>query len=370
MNKRIVRRLAALAATAGCVALLATQTPAGTWTRVGQEVALAAVSLCHADATVQRLSARLERAPAAAGSSLADPTTATSGRSSSTDAAQTAGTTAAIAPPAIEPVEPPAEDGSGGRVVEQRVGGGTTEAGLTVKNKSGVSPDLGAALAASLPYQIEFGSSEPQVLIYHTHATETYMPYDAGYFNDGDTWRDAANPNNVRVVGDALAAALTAAGVTVLHDTTLHDSPSYRGAYDRSAATIEQALREHPSIKVTLDIHRDGLMVNSIDKLKPTVTINGQKAAQLMVVCGVLTTDALPHPNWRQNLCFAARLQKTLDDSYEGLARPLSLVSARYNQYLSPGALLIEMGSEGNTTAEAAYTAQLLADALVRLWKE
>ncbi len=369
MNKRIVRRLAALAATTGCVALLATQTPAGTWTRIGQGVALAAVSLRQADATAQRLSARLERTPAAAGAVVAETTTGAS--SASTDAAQTVGTTAeAVPPPVMESVEPPAEDGSGGRVVEQRVGGGTTEAGLRVKNKSGVSPDLAEALASSLPYQIEFGSPEPQVLIYHTHATETYMPYDAGYFNDGDTRREADNPHNVRAVGDALAAALTAAGVTVLHDTTLHDSPSYRGAYDRSAATMEQALREHPSIKVTLDIHRDGLMVNSTDKLKPTVTINGQKAAQLMVVCGVLTTDALPHPNWRQNLCFAARLQKTLDDSYEGLARPLSLVSARYNQYLSPGSLLIEMGSEGNTTAEAAYTAQLLAETLVRLWKE
>lgn len=351
------------------MALLAVRTPAETWTRIGQDIALAAVSLRQADAAAQRLSARLERTPAAA-SVPTDGVTAAPAAVTDADTEQTTGTTAAAPPPVIESVEPPAEDGSGGRVVEQRVGGGTTEAGLSVKNKSGVSPDIGEALASALPYQIEFGSSEPQVLIYHTHATETYMPYDAGYFNDGDTWRDAANPHNVRVVGDALAAALTAAGVTVLHDTTLHDSPSYRGAYDRSAATIEQALHEHPSIKVTLDIHRDGLMVNSTDKLKPTVTVGGQKAAQLMVVCGVLTTDELPHPHWRQNLCFAARLQKTLDESYEGLTRPLSLVSARYNQYLSPGALLIEMGSEGNTTAEAAYTARLLADALVRLWKE
>lgn len=354
------------------VALLVSQVPAGMWARVGQDVAVAAVALRRVDEAAQCLAARLERRTAVTGDGGVALAVPTGGETTAppVTAATTARPTATVTEqPAVEAIAPPEEDGSGGKVVEQRVGGGVEMAGLAVKNGSGTTPDLEAALAETLPYTIEFGSGEPQVLIYHTHATETYMPYDAGYFNDGDTAREADNPQNVRAVGDALAAALTAAGVCVLHDTTLHDAPSYRGAYDRSAATVERALQEHPSIKVILDIHRDGLMVNSTDKLKPTVTVAGEKAAQLMVVCGVLTTESLPHPQWRQNLCFAAHLQQTLTQTYPDLARPLSLVSARYNQYLSTGALLIEVGSEGNTTVEAMYTARLLANALVAMWK-
>jgi stage II sporulation protein P len=252
-------------------------------------------------------------------------------------------------------------------LVEQTVSGGTMTAGIAVKNQSGVAADIAAALADGLPFSIEKDTVEPQVLIYHTHATETYMPYAAGYYNSGDTSRVPENPRNVRAVGDALAAELTAAGIAVLHDTTLHDSPQYRGAYDRSAKTVAAILAEYPSIKVVLDIHRDGLMLNSRDKLKPTVTVDSKKAAQVMLVCGVLSTDALPHKEWRQNLRFAAGLQQKLATVSSGFARPLSLVSARYNQHLSVGSLLIEVGSEGNTLDEATYAAQLLGRALAGL---
>lgn len=360
-------RLITLAALTGGVALLCAQLPADTWIDIGQKAALASAALQQAglsgtDTPSASLSGQSERQTAAAPGQSGEPLPSTGA---------TADETAAAAPTAETPAAAiPAEDGSGGRVVEQQVTGGTEAAGLTVKNKSGVSPDLSAALAAALPYTIAFNSEEPQVLIYHTHATEAYMPYDAGYYNDGDTLREPSNANNVRAVGDALAEELTAAGVCVLHDTTLHDYPAYRGAYDRSADTVQRLLEENPSIQVILDIHRDGLMLNETDKLKPTVTIDGQKTAQLMVVCGVVSTDALPHPHWQQNLAFAAQLQQTLDGMYDGLTRPLSLVSARYNQNLSPGALLIEVGSEGNTLEEAVAGARLLGRGLVSLWQE
>ena len=41
-------------------------------------------------------------------------------------------------------------------------------------------------------------------------------------------------------------------GVTVLHDKTLHDYPSYTGSYTQSAKTIKAYLKKYPSIKVVL----------------------------------------------------------------------------------------------------------------------
>ena len=357
--------LRATLAVLAAVALLfgASRLPSALWERIGQTMAIASVSLQQAEHTAERLSERLTRPTAQAAGSTAAPLVPPTG------AEQQPLTEPTAKQPATD-TAPPAENGSGGKVVEQTVGGGESVAGIRVKNKSSVALDLTAALAADLPFTVEVGSPEPQVLIYHTHTTEGYMPYDAGYYNAGDVPRNTTYTNTVVAVGNALEAELVAAGIAVIHDTTVHDSPQYRGAYDRSAAAVEAILKQYPSIKVALDIHRDGLMVNSTDMLKPTVMVNGQKAAQLMVVCGVLSTEALPHPAFRQNLSFAARLQAALGEQNDRLCRPLSLTDARYNQHLTTGSLLIEVGSEANTLKEATYSARLLGQTLAAMWKE
>ena len=52
-----------------------------------------------------------------------------------------------------------------------------------------------------------------------------------------------------------------------------------------------------------------------------------------------------------------------------GLTRPLQLRSQRFNQDLSPGALLIEVGAAGNTHPEAMTAAEQLAKAVIALAK-
>ncbi len=340
----------------------ASRLPDTLWAHIGRALAIASVSLQQAENTAERLSANLTRPTAhAAGNHTTLPDTLPGG-------AEQQPLTEPTVPNVAPVVTPPPENGSGGKVVEQTVGGGETVAGIAVKNKSGVAVDIAESLAAALPFTIEIGSDEPQVLIYHTHTTEGYMPYDAGYYNQGDVRRDDTYPDTVVAVGDALEAVLVAAGIAVIHDTTIYDYPHYRGAYERSVVTMEEMLEQYPSIKVTLDIHRDGLMVNDRDMLKPTVTVDGEKAAQLMLVCGVLSTAELPHPEWKQNLSFAAKLQEALTARHPSLCRPLSLTGARYNQYVSHGSLLIEVGSEGNTLQEATRSARLLGETLVEMW--
>ncbi len=354
-----------------CAAALiagARQLPADTWAAVGRQTALAAVRLQQTDEAVALFAERLER-PTASAAPTAVPTASAYLPALSGEGADQQPLTEPTATAAANAPTVPAEDGTGGKIVSQQLGGGTETAGIHIKNKSGVSADIAAALAADLPFSVECGTDQPQVLIYHTHTTEGYMPYDAGYYNAGDILRDPTYPHNVTLVGDALEAELVAAGIAVIHDTAVYDFPSYRGAYERSVVMMEETLKRYPSVKVTLDLHRDGLMANTTDKLKPTVTLQGQTAAQLMVVCGVLSTDALPHPDWQKNLTFAARLQQRLEHDWPGLARPLSLTGARYNQYMTTGSLLIEMGSDGNTIDEAVRSAHLLGKSLAALFK-
>jgi len=268
--------------------------------------------------------------------------------------------------PAITMIDPPGETKGGGQIVTLKMDtGNRKKSGIATVNRSGKSEDIAAALKDKLPVTFT-DTKDPQVLILHTHTTEGYMTYDAGYYNPGDRNRTKDHKKNVCAVGEAIRLTLEEAGIGVIHDTTVHDSPQYTGAYNRSATTAQKILEKYPSIKVVLDVHRDAVMDG--DKVvKPTATVGGKKAAQMMLIAGTVTTDALPHPHWRKNLALSTQLQAALDKVSPDLMRPLNTVASRYNQHLSPGWILVEVGAEGNTVAEAVYSGQILAKTLAQL---
>ncbi len=362
-RKRIVwKRLFTAAAVTACLGLALNALPADGLLAFGQKTALAMVGLQQPDDAARLLSERLDRKPANGGGQTTGTASETGAPTFSDTEQNPDGQTTATRPPVVIPEE----DGSGGKISEQlmTLGSGFVQ-GVAIKNKSGRTFDLAKELAI-LPDVHITDTTEPQVLILHTHATESYMPYDAGYYNEGDTPRTSDNPYSVRSAGDVLAEQLRAAGIGVIHDTTIHDNP-YSGAYTRSEATANALIQQYPSIKVVIDLHRDGIMLNSTTKVKPTAVINGKKAAQIMMICGVVSTDSIPHPHWAENFHFALQLQKALAADYRELVRPLSLVASRYNQHVANGALLIELGSEANTYEEAAYSAELLGRKLAEV---
>lgn len=203
----------------------------------------------------------------------------------------------------------------------------------------------------------------PQILIVHTHGSEAYtMPPGEEYEASGECRTTDCNYNTVRV-GDELAATLEEAGFSVLHDTTLHDYPQYSGAYDRSLASINSYLEQYPTISFVLDIHRDAISDGEGNMYKVVSNVAGLNAAQMTFVIG---TDGggLEHPNWRENLKLAAAVQQNLLDDYPSLMRPITVRNSRYNQHVTTGSLLVEMGAAGNSLDEALLSARLLGQAL------
>lgn len=211
-------------------------------------------------------------------------------------------------------------------------------------------------------------SSEPQVLIYHTHTTESYEKYDNSVYDIRNTWRDTDNTNNMAAVGEVLAEELRKAGISVIHDTEQHDYPTYNGAYDRSLKTVEQYLQEYPSISVTIDLHRDGIIQNDNTVLKPVVEVGGKKAAQLMIVAPC-DDGSVGVPEWKENLRFAAALQHNISNSVPDLCRPMFFCYRNYNLGLTDASLLFELGTNGNTLEEAKYTAKLIAEPMAETLK-
>ena len=130
------------------------------------------------------------------------------------------------------------------------------------------------------------------------------MPPGQEYEESSECRTTDCNYNVVRV-GDEIAAALEEAGLTVLHDPTLHDYPQYSGAYDRSLAAIESYLEQYPTISFVLDVHRDAIADGEGNMVKVVSNVAGVNAAQMTFVIG---TDGggLEHPQWRENTRSAA----------------------------------------------------------------
>ncbi|MBP0963572.1 MAG: stage II sporulation protein P, partial [Oscillospiraceae bacterium] len=209
----------------------------------------------------------------------------------------------------------------------------------------------------------------PQVLILHTHATESYETHTGDHYDTRSSWRTRDNGSNMCAIGDIVAKQLEEAGIAVVHNTTQHDYPSYNGSYDRSRQTVEEIMAQHPNIKVILDIHRDAIQRDQTTIVAPITTIAGEECAQVMLIVGC-DDGSLNMPNWRQNLRFGAELQNRLEEDWPTLTRPLFFAHRKYNQDMAPGAVLIEMGASGNTFEQAARSAEMVGQTLADLFAE
>lgn len=216
------------------------------------------------------------------------------------------------------------------------------------------------------PLEWDLTQAEPTVLILHTHATESYEKTDR--YTETTAYRTLDTAYNIVAVGDLVEQSLTEGGITVIHDRTLYDYPSYNSAYSLAREAIEKHLKENPSICLILDLHRDAAEDTQGRQKAQTVRIDGEDTARLMLVMGS-DKGNLSYPNWQRNLALALKLQAQLESDYPGLCRPVKLASSRYNQDLSTGALLIEVGSAGNTLEEAKRGAQYLAEGILALAK-
>lgn len=205
--------------------------------------------------------------------------------------------------------------------------------------------------------------SEPVVLIYHTHSTESYIMTDNGEFSSDYPSRSDDKSINMVRIGDEITAVLESKGIGVVHDRTIYDS-TYNGAYDKSRKSIERFLEKYPSIVITLDIHRDAIYYDDYTRVKPVEEINGEKAAQMMIIAGSEGGNVSSFPDWEKNLAFAVNLQKIANNKYKNLMKPIYFCNRKYNMDLTHYSLLIEVGTDVNTLSEAAYSGRLLGDVL------
>lgn len=243
---------------------------------------------------------------------------------------------------------------------------GTECENFYVKNNTGLDIDFDDLLNAELSFKISKKNS-PQVLIYHTHTSESFLDENVDFYYESYYSRTQNNDYNVTAVGDVICDNLNRLGINTIHDKTVHDS-TYTGSYDRSLQTVESIMEENPEIKVVLDIHRDAIGTDE-NKVKPVFTYNGKKGAQIMIMSGCDTNGDMGFDRWEENLKFALKLQSKAEEMYKGMARPLNFGYFSYNEIICDGSLLIEVGTDANSIDEVEYTASLLANVLYEVLK-
>lgn len=221
--------------------------------------------------------------------------------------------------------------------------------------------DIPALLLTELHWDLT--QEGPKVLILHSHATESYTRTLQCFYEPSAPYRTLDTGYNMIRVGETLKSALEAKGIGVIHDTTLHDHPLYSDAYIRSRETVKQWLALYPSISLVIDLHRDAAGETPEGQLQTTALVNGEDSAQLMMVVGS-NAGGRNHPDWQKNMALATKLHAQLEKRFPGICRPISFRTERFNQDLSAGALLIEVGAAGDTLEQALVAAAALAEGI------
>lgn len=231
--------------------------------------------------------------------------------------------------------------------------------------------DISAAEIMQIPFPVSqeatdkkvsevFGQKNPSVLIIHTHGTECYSTDAKG--NKTNLQRSYDTDSNVVAVGRALTQSLTEKGIGVMHCEEMFDKESYISSYSRSYSTVNEYLKNFPTIKYVIDLHRDAISDADGNYVK---ALSEDGIAQLMFVIGTDEAGA-KHKNWQSNLRVALEIQSDIYKSAPSLMRPIYLRKASFNQQLSPGYFILEAGTCANELSEVLPAIEMFAESFAQ----
>lgn len=219
------------------------------------------------------------------------------------------------------------------------------------------SKEASNIIDSSYTNDLKVTKDKPQILIYHTHSSETYSDSPKNNYHSTDI------ENSVMAVGSVLSTELTDKGWGVVHSTKYNDL-SYNESYATSAKTIKSLLSKYDSIKIAIDLHRDGQSLKTEQAKKTvhdkyTTEINGETVAKFFLVVGQRNENVGELKRQAEEITALA------EKKYPGLVCPVVTKQyGRFNQYMSENGLLIEIGNNATSTKESEATCKYLAEIL------
>ena len=212
---------------------------------------------------------------------------------------------------------------------------------------------------------IRLTKENPTMLIYHSHAGETYSDSPEGNYHSQNN-----REKSVLEVGTLLTEQLSQKGWAIAHSTKYHDYPDFTKSYMSSLETVKSMLNNYKNINIAIDLHRDGRDLNTEADIKKehermTTTYKGEKVAKFFFVVGMKNTNV----DEVQEL--AEDITKFAQSKYPELVLPIVKKQyGKFNQYMAQNHMLIEVGSNGTSSEEAKASAKYIAEILDEYFKQ
>ncbi|MDO5522067.1 MAG: stage II sporulation protein P [bacterium] len=199
---------------------------------------------------------------------------------------------------------------------------------------------------------LEKNASKPQILIFHTHAHEAFADSKAG-----------ARSDTVVGVGEELASILRDKyGYNVMH---YYKQYNFNTAYNEALVDLNRIVKENPSIKIIIDLHRDG--VSTSCKTHTVCKVDGKKMAPIMFFNGVsrnkkASLNFHTNENLQTNLAFSLQMKLYAMKTFPEFTKKNFIKSFRYNMHVVGRYSLVEVGDNNNTVAEVKAAMTPLAE--------
>lgn len=231
----------------------------------------------------------------------------------------------------------------------------------TIDSSTFVNPeDLQAEKLLNTNMKLDRSKSGPKILIYHTHSQEAFVDSVPGDVN-----------TTIVGMGRILTNLLNEKyGIETLHHEGIYDMENGHvdrsKAYERAKPAIQKILKDHPSIEMVIDLHRDGVREDT----HLVTEINGKPTAKIMFFNGLSRTrtngkvTVLENPYIQNNLALSLQMKLAAEKMYPGFTRKIYLKGYRYNMHFKPKNMLIEGGAQTNTVEEMKNAMVILAEIL------
>ena len=193
---------------------------------------------------------------------------------------------------------------------------------------------------------------DPIVYIYNTHQREDYRSSNTANYN--------ITPN-VMMASYVLKERLNKLKIpSIVEENNVSEilrinSWNYASSYKVTRLMLEQAIKDEPTLKYFIDLHRD-----SISRKLTTLETNNKKYAKILFVIG------LENKNYEKNLKMSETLHNYLNKELPGISKGIykkkgKYVNGIYNQDFNPNTILVELGGNENTIEEAVNTIEILS---------
>lgn len=235
---------------------------------------------------------------------------------------------------------------------------------LNKSEESEKTDETTSVVSSEYKNNIRLTKDNPTMLIYHTHAGETYLDSPEGNYHSQNN-----KDKSVIEIGTLLTEQLNQKGWGIAHSTKYHDYPQFTKSYVNSLETVKSMLNNYKSINIALDLHRDGRDLKNEDDIKKesermTTTYKGEKVAKFFFVVG------MKNENINEVQSLAEDITKFAQSKYPELVLPIVKKQyGKFNQYMAKNHMLIEIGSNGTTSEEAKASVKYVAEILDEYFK-